>query len=221
MIPIFELMNIRYCYPDHNGELLRGVNLALHPEERIGLLGENGSGKSTLLHIGAGLIRPQAGLVKFNGNTCQCEKDFVRSRKMLGYLLQHSEDQLFCPSVLEDVAFGPYNYGASLSEARDKAQTTLLHLGITHLAGKNGSRLSGGEQKLAALATLLVMPIELLFLDEPTNDLDKKARHNVTSIITQSGLPALVISHDRDFMLQVCTRFYRLAEGLIVECDKP
>jgi cobalt/nickel transport system ATP-binding protein len=216
MPPLFELDAIRFRY-GNSPPLLQGASLALHHGECLGLLGENGSGKSTLLHIGSGLLRPAGGEVRHDGRPCETEADFAGARRNLGYLLQRAEDQLFCPSILEDVAFGPYNRGYSPEEARSMAQATLNDLRLGHLADKHGSRLSGGEQKLAALATLLVTPPRLLFLDEPTNDLDNSARDRLLAVLHDFLLPAVVISHDRDFLLQSCNRFCLLAQGTIHE----
>lgn len=217
METLLAMQNIHFCHKGAENELLKGVNLCLNQGERLALLGDNGSGKSTLLHIATGLLKPTEGEILFEGKPCREEKDFVQARKSIGYLLQHSEDQLFCPTVIEDVAFGPYNQGATLAHAKNMAEQTLEKLGIQHLAHKNGSLLSGGEQKLAALATLLVSPIKMLFLDEPTNDLDAQARALVTQTILESRLPCLVVSHDKDFQQQVCKKFLHLENGCIVK----
>lgn len=201
--------------------LLNGINLALFEGERIGLLGDNGSGKSTLLHIAAGLIRPASGRVLYEGRVCETEKNFITARRSLGYLLQNAEDQLFSPTVLEDVAFGPANKGIRGREAALEAADTLKRLGLYHLADRNGLSLSGGEKKLAALATVLVMKPRFLFLDEPTNDLDARARDRLLEILRESGLPMLVVSHDAPFLRSVCTAYRRLRGGRIHNADAP
>lgn len=213
--PLFSFEGVGFS---HDGAaLFSGIDLSLYPGERIGITGRNGSGKSTLLHIGAGLIAPEAGLVRHKGRECRTEHDFAEARKHIGYLLQHAEDQLFCSTVLEDVAFGPYNLGRSAEEAEAMARKTLADIGLVHLADRNGQRLSGGEQKLAAMATILVMGVEVLFLDEPTNDLDDGARALLTGLLERHALPALVVSHDLPFLRATCTRFCLLEHGGLTE----
>lgn len=218
---LFSLNDIRFTHPGKKKTLFSGVNLTLHGDERIGILGCNGSGKSTLLHIGAGLLTPESGMVRFRERECCTEKDFAEARKHLGYLLQHAEDQLFCSTVLEDVAFGPYNLGFSAAESERMATAALKDLGLFHLADRNGQRLSGGEQKLAALATILVMDVDMLFLDEPTNDLDDEARDLLLGVLERFRLPALVVSHDLPFLQKICTRFCLLEGGTLSDVPDP
>ena len=213
MEPIFSLQNIHFSYG--NAPLLRGVSLALGMEECIGIIGDNGSGKSTLLHIGAGLLSPASGTVLFRGEVCTSENDFARLRRGLGYLLQSAADMLFCPTVLEDVAFGPANYGATDEEAGEKAREILERLGLSHLAARNAHTLSGGEQKLVALAAVLATDPHFLFLDEPTNELDSHARVMLVSILQQVALPCLIVSHDRAFVEEVCNTVFRMENGLL------
>ncbi len=218
MAAVLAWDNIHFQYPtQEKGEILAGVSLLLKEGERIGILGENGSGKSTLFHISTGLLKPSAGCVSFLGKECRSEQDFRLARPHIGYLLQHSEDQLFCPTVLEDVAFGSINTGMPRKEAAKHAQSVLEKLGLGHLAGRTGHTLSGGEQKLCALASLLSMPLSVLLLDEPTNDLDKHAREILIHQVQQSMLPALVISHDTVFLKAVCTRLCYLENGVLRE----
>ena len=213
--PLFSLEDVSYS---HEGRpLFSGVNLALYPGERVGVTGPNGSGKSTLLHIGAGLRQPDSGTVRHKGLVCRAERDFAAARRHFGYLLQHAQDQLFCSTVLEDVAFGPYNLGHSSEEAEAMARRMLEDIGLAHLADRNGQRLSGGEQKLAAMATILVMGVDLLFLDEPTNDLDDNARELLFALLERYALPAIVVSHDMAFLHSCCTRFCRMENGVLIE----
>lgn len=213
--PLFACEGIRFSRPGTSRELFSDLTLSLGRDERIGILGRNGSGKSTLLHIGAGLLFPQEGTVLHCGKPCCTEEDFIQVRPTLGYLLQHAEDQLFCSSILEDVAFGPYNLGATAAEAENKAGAMLRELGLEALAERNGQRLSGGEQKLAALASILAMDVSMLFLDEPTNNLDASARDLLLRTLERYALPALIVSHDLPFLRSVCTSFCLLENGRI------
>ena len=203
--PLFALQDISFTYPGGVRPLYSGLSLRLARGERVGILGRNGAGKSTLLHLSAGLLLPQSGAVLFAGKECRNEWDFVEARKKLGYLLQRVEDQLFCATVLEDVAFGPYNLGVPAAESERMARTMLEDLGLSHLADSNGQRLSGGEQKLAALAAILVMGVDMLFLDEPTNDLDVETLSSLDNALLNFPGCAVVISHDRWFLDRVAT----------------
>ncbi|MDR1685780.1 MAG: energy-coupling factor ABC transporter ATP-binding protein [Desulfovibrio sp.] len=213
--PLFAVENLRFTHRGKDTPLLNGADLRLERGERLGLTGKNGSGKSTLLHIGAGLLKADGGRVILEGRECVSEKDFVVARRSLGYLLQNTEDMLFCSSILEDVAFGPCNMGMPEPEAERAAYAELARLGLEHLAGRNGQSLSGGERKLAALACVLVMDIRLLFLDEPTNDLDDDAGERMIRALEDCALPALVVSHDLPFMRRVCTRLCLLQDGRV------
>lgn len=220
-MPLLKLESISYAYPQRDHHLLQHASLELKAGEVLGLLGSNGSGKSTLLHIASGLIAPHSGTVTLCGMYCDNEKTFGEARKRLGYLLQNSDDMLFCPSIIEDVAFGPYNQGKSSEEARIIAFETLKALGIERLASFNGNSLSGGEKKMAALACILAMSPQLLFLDEPTNDLDPESRENMIAIFKKLHIPSLIISHDIDFLQQLCTRFCVLKGATIQSVEFP
>jgi cobalt/nickel transport system ATP-binding protein len=210
---LLALDAVSFTYPRRSSPLLSGISLRLGANECLGILGSNGSGKSTLLHLAAGLLTPCAGRIFLFGEHCREEKGFARARLRFGYLLQRSDDMLFCPTILEDVAFGPYNQGETAVAAEALARKTLEDLNLVRLASANGNTLSGGEKKLAALACILAMRPEFLFLDEPTNDLDPEARQRLLEILTERSLPALICSHDADFLRRLCTRFCRLENG--------
>ena len=218
MDAVLELKELVFSWPGSASPLLRGASLVVRPGERLGLLGGNGSGKSTLLQLAAGLVRPNAGEVWHRGRLCRNEADFVLLRRELGYLLQQSHHQLFCPTVLEDVAFGPANQGFSEAEAIALAREELARMELEHLAGRIGATLSCGEQKLAALATVLVMRPRFLFLDEPTNNLDTRALERLSGLLGAQDMPMLIVSHDRDFLCTHCTAYCRLEDGRINRC---
>lgn len=210
MPPLFSLHNIVFRHHPKAPPTLNGVSLELFPGDRIGLVGPNGSGKSTLLHIGAGLLQPESGWVEYNGTVCTTESEFINARKHLGYMLQRAEDQLFSSTILEDVAFGPCNLGYSPEEAERMAWDTLRALSIEHLAHCNGQRISGGEQAMAALASILVMKVDFLFLDEPTSSLDIKTGKLLAEILDLYGLPLIIASHDTDFLQKSCNKLFSL-----------
>ena len=215
MNALLEIHDLHFSHCPGGPELLRGVNLSLDPGDRLGLSGDIGSGKSTLLHAITGLIPPNSGRILFEGRMLRTEKEFAAARPFMGYLLQRTEDQLFCPSVLEDVSFGPLNLGLSPKEAEARARETLGRLGIERLAERFGCNLSGGEQKLAALAAVLSMRPKLLLLDEPTNDLDPASARLLCDTLLGLGLPFLAVSHDAGFLKTVCTRVARLNDGVL------
>lgn len=213
--PLAAVEDIHFTYPGSAAPVLRGASLALRPGRRIGLLGHNGSGKSTLLHLLMGLLRPQAGRVLHRGVPLAREADFGPLRREVGFLFQNSDDQLFCPTVLEDVAFGPLNHGASPAQARAVAEATLERLGFAGFGGRVTHRLSGGEKKMIALAAVLAMQPQALLLDEPTNDLDPRTRDRLIAILAAHSPTHLIISHDWDFLAQTCDSFLSVQDGSV------
>ena len=153
---LFALENVSFAYPSGR-EVLRDVSFAFDPGRKIGLYGTNGSGKTTLFHVIMGLVAPSAGRVLFHGVPISGEKQFRALRREVGLVMQNAEDQLFNPTVLDDVAFGPLNLGLSAEEARERAEETLRELGLAGFGSRLTHRLSGGEKKLVSLATILSM----------------------------------------------------------------
>ncbi len=211
---ILELKNIVFSYTK-GSPLIDHASLTIAPGSRLSLTGDNGCGKSTILHLATGLVKASSGHVIFREKELKTEKDFQKARPFMGYLLQHSCDQLFCATVIEDVAFGPLNLGKSVDEAREIALKTLDTLGIAHLADRFGHNISGGETKLAALATVLSLAPDFLLLDEPTNDLDSKARAHLIETLLSLNLPFLAVSHDLEFLNASCNTFLTLENGKI------
>lgn len=207
-----ELRDISHTYFGSTDPVFEHLNFSFKGG-RAGLIGDNGSGKTTLFHILVGLVRPQNGLVWFNNQPMEREKDFVRLRQHVGMVFQHADDQLFSPTVLEDVAFGPLNMNFSAEEAKEKALGALEKVGLAGYGDKVTHRLSGGEKRLIALATVLVMEPEILLLDEPTNDLDRVSRRRLIDILSDLPQSYLIISHDLDFMTSLADNFYCLENG--------
>ena len=153
---VFNLSKIRYAYP--GGPLvLNDLDFHLHAGDRIGLVAPNGSGKTTLFHIIMGLLKPLSGTVEAFGEARGAEADFIEVRRRIGLLFQDADDQLFSPTVLEDVAFGPLNLGKSREEAVEVASNTLAFLGLKGFEDRVTYKLSGGEKRLVSLATVLAM----------------------------------------------------------------
>lgn len=192
------------CFKYLGGQtVLEGANFALRAGMKAALTGHNGSGKTTLLHIMMGLLKPDSGDVFFDGRPMKTEKDFRSMRHDVGLLFQQADDQLFCPTVMEDVAFGPLNLGKSPQEAMDIAAAVLKKLGLEGYEDRVPYRLSGGEKKLVSLATVLAMEPRALILDEPTNDLDPEMRDRLSDILNSLDVAMLVVSHDLEFLNKV------------------
>ena len=200
-----------------NKPLLKNINFELKESEKVALLGNNGSGKTTLFHLIVGLLKPISGYVHLFGETPQTEQDFQPLRLQIGFLFQDSDDQLFCPTVLDDIMFGVLNQGKSFKEGEQIARETLSNLGLEKFADVTPLKLSGGEKKLVALATILAMQPRLLLLDEPTNDLDDHARQCLLEILKQLPQAMLIISHDQAFLNKITTRAIFLKEGRLFE----
>ncbi len=214
--PLFHLSGIHFAY-DPGQPVLAGVHFTLHAGDRVALTGTNGAGKTTLFYLMVGLLKAQAGRVEAFGRRRIHEKDFVDVRPRAGLLFQDPDDQLFCPTVIEDVAFGPLNLGKSMAETRIIVRHTLARLGLEGFENRITHQLSGGQRRLVALAPGLAMNPEVLLLDEPANALDAGTRERLITIL--DGLPQamIVISHDEDFLTRIARRRVCLAQGRLVE----
>jgi cobalt/nickel transport system ATP-binding protein len=203
--PLIELRDINFAYPGAPTPVFQGFNFQLLPGKHIGLIGPNGCGKTTLLHLIMGLLRPQAGSISILGQEVKQEKDFVAVRQKVGLLFQNADDQLFCPTVLEDVAFGPLNQGKPPAEAIQIARDTMERLGLHGFEDRVTYKLSGGEKKLVSLATVLAMEPELLLLDEPTSGLDENTKHRLIHILEELDIAYMIVSHERGFLNHTTT----------------
>lgn len=213
--PLVKLDRVTFRYGERT--VLDQCDLVLAAGERVGLVGANGSGKTTLLGLIVGLRRPAQGRVIVFGKPREREADFRPIRGRVGLLFQDSDDQLFCPTVAEDVAFGPFNLGKSRHEVEQIVARTLGELGLEDYAHRVTYKLSGGEKRLVALATVLAMEPEVLLLDEPTAGLDETAAERVAGIL--AGLPQamLIVSHDRPFLARIADRRLCLRRGCLQE----
>ena len=213
---ILRLENISFNYPGRE-RVLNNLNLNISQGDRIGLVGPNGSGKTTLFHIIMGLLPASSGTIEFFGKPVKTPNDFKAVYKKVGLMFQDADDQLFSPTVLEDVAFGPLNLGKSKAQARDIAQYTLERLGIAHFENRVTHKLSGGEKRLVALATVLSMEPELLLLDEPSTGLDENTKANLVDVLNHLELPYILISHENDFMSQVTDTMFMMENGQLTK----
>ncbi len=179
--------------------IIDNLSFVLPSHQRLFLQGDIGSGKSTLLHSLLGFTPGQQGEIRWFGRACRQEKDFAPLRGKVGLCFQHAGDQLFGPTVLDDVAFGPLNQGLDKAQAYRLALQQLERLNITGLKDRSVNTLSGGEQNFTALAGVLAMRPRVLLLDEPTNGLDAKNIAKLTALLRELQLPMLIASHDMRF----------------------
>lgn len=214
MARLFALHGLHFDYPGR-GPVLSGVDLELAPGQRLALTGPNGAGKSTLLWLMLGLLTPTQGTIEAFGAPRRVEADFTEVRRRAGLLFQDPDDQLFCPTVLEDCAFGPLSLGWSRADAIAAVDRTLEQLGLRHLRQRVTHQLSGGEKRLVSLATVLCMAPEVLLLDEPTNALDETTRARLLLILDDLPQAMLIVSHDRAFRERLTNAEYRLHDGRI------
>jgi cobalt/nickel transport system ATP-binding protein len=202
---LFRLEGIRFAYGSA-APVLDGIDFTLAAGDKVALLGANGAGKTTLLHVMVGLLRPQSGRVWAFGAERRSEEDFRPVRAQAGLLFQDADDQLFCPTVAEDVAFGPLNLGKSRAEARHMVHATLTRLGLAGLEDRVTHQLSGGQKRLVALAAVLAMEPQVLLLDEPTNALDQATRARLLDILAGLEQAMVIVSHDEEVIRRLCRR---------------
>ncbi|MBK8321552.1 MAG: ABC transporter ATP-binding protein [Betaproteobacteria bacterium] len=216
---LVEAIGLSYAYPDGT-TALDGASFRVAPGESVAIVGGNGAGKSTLLLMMAGLLEANAGEVRIGDvSVTPGSRDLVR--RTIGFVFQDADDQLFMPTVQEDVAFGPLNLGVSAEEAASLAATALDVVGASHLADRPPYHLSGGEKRAVALAGVIAMGPNVLLLDEPTAGLDPAARRRLIKLLQAFEHTRIVATHDLDLVLDVCTRVLVMEGGRIVADGAP
>ncbi len=216
---VLKLENVSFAY-DPGHEVLKEISLVLTEGEQVALIGANGVGKSTLLKLFVGLLSPQSGRVSVSGLTVE-KANLVAVRRAAGYVFQDAESQLFLANVWEDVAFGPRNEGLVGEDLRRRVDEALSSVGLTALASEHVYRLSGGQKRLASIATVLALRPDSLLLDEPTLALDPRNRRAVIRALSALPCAKLVATHDLDFVLDACTRVLLMDDGRIVADGRP
>ena len=222
---IIKLENITFSYPGSNLNgsdvmILDALSFELYSGDKIGMMAPNGSGKTTLLHTVLGLCKPDLGTIELFGQKITKEKDFAKYRPKIGLMFQDSDDQLFNPYVIDDVAFGPLNIGFSQTEALLIARETLSDLGIAELENCVVHKLSGGQKRLVALASVLAMKPEALLLDEPTAGLDMEVKKRIEDILKSLDIAFLVVAHDYNFLQSIAPRIISMKDGKILMDDQ-
>lgn len=207
-----EISNLYYSYPDGTAAL-SGVSFKVRHGESVAIVGANGAGKSTLLHLLNGTIMPRSGTVNIGG-LIVTKKNLPAVRRHVGTVFSDPDDQLFMPTVLEDVAFGPLNLG--WDNVAEKCTQALESVGAAHLADRPPFRLSTGEKRRAALATVLVMSPDILVLDEPASGLDPRARKKLIELLAGFEHTKIIATHDLDLAMDLCERTLIFASGRVV-----
>lgn len=208
---MIKFENVSFSYGEHT--VLDNVSFEINEGEQVGLIGANGAGKSTIMKAALGLISC-GGEIKIDSMPMERE-NLPAIRKALGYVLQDSDNQMFMPTVLEDMIFGPINYGMSRKDAEKAAEDTLAQLGLEYLKNRHNHKMSGGEKRMAAIATILAMKPKAMLMDEPSTALDPQNRRTLIRTLNALPITKIIASHDLDLILDTCDRVLLLSDGKI------
>lgn len=209
-----KLDQVFYTYPD-GSQALRGISLSIRSDERIGIIGPNGAGKSTLLLMLNGILRPQSGTIHICDLVVN-DSNISQIRKSVGLVFQDPNDQLFCPTVFEDVAFAPRYFGIKEEDIKLIVARSLRQVGLNGYENRSSYHLSLGEKKRVAIATVLSMQPDILILDEPSAGLDPGARRSLIQLLQSLPITLLIATHDLLLVHEICTRIILLNHGKIV-----
>ena len=209
---MIEFQNVSFSYGE--APVVENLSFSIQKGETVGLIGANGAGKSTIMKLMLGLITG-SGEIKVDGLPMNKE-NLGEIRKKIGFVLQDSDNQMFMPTVYEDMIFGPRNYGLSKEETDRRVDAVLAQLGLQSLKHRHNHKISGGEKRMAAIATILAMEPEMILMDEPSTALDPVNRRTVINTIHRLPQTKLIASHDLDMILDTCQRVILLSHGAIV-----
>ena len=214
---MIEFQDVSFSY-ERGTPVIEHMSFRIEAGESVGLIGANGAGKSTVMKLLLGLISGE-GQVLVDGTPVQ-KTTLAQIRRKLGFVLQNSDHQMFMPTVYEDMMFAPLNYGISREEAEQRVDAVLDRLGLQDLKHRHNHRISGGEKRMAAIATILAMEPEAILMDEPTAALDPYNRRIIINTIRELEQTKLITSHDLDMILDTCDRVILLSNGRIVADGK-
>ena len=209
---MIEFQHVSFAY-EKGRPVLRDLSFSIGDGESVGLIGANGAGKSTVMKLLLGLLTGE-GTILVDGEPVKKE-NLAKIRRKLGFVLQNSDNQMFMPTVYEDMIFAPLNYGLSREEAERRVDGVLERLHLTELKHRHNHRISGGEKRMAAIATILAMEPEAILMDEPSAALDPYNRRIVINTIRELKQTKLITSHDLDMILDTCSRVILLSNGRI------
>lgn len=210
---MIEFDNVSFAY-ESGAPVIKGLSFRIEDGESVGLIGANGAGKSTIMKLVLGLVQGEGRILV--DDTEVNKENLGRIRKKLGFVLQNSDNQMFMPTVYEDMMFGPLNYMVSREDADKKVNEVLDRLGLQYLKNKYNHKISGGEKRMAAIATVLAMEPDAVLMDEPTSALDPYNRRVVINTIKELGQTKIITSHDLDMIMDTCDRVILLSGGEIV-----
>ena len=211
--PVLDVRGLAFAYPDGH-QALYGVNLHVHRGERVALLGPNGAGKTTLVHHLNGILTAGAGSVTVSGLPVT-RANLQEVRRRVGIVFQDPDDQLFMPTVRDDVAFGPANVGVRGAELDRRVHDALARVGMEEFVDRPPHHLSFGQRRRVAVATVLAMEPEVLVLDEPSSNLDPASRRELAEILRSLDVTVLMVTHDLPYALELCPRSVVLSDGVI------
>ena len=205
--------NVSFQY-EQGIPVIKNLSFSMGARENVGLIGANGAGKSTIMKI-------LLGLLSYEGNVTVesipvVKKNYPEIRRKLGFVLQDSDNQMFMPTVYEDMMFAPMNYGLTKEEAEKRVDRILEKLGLMELKHRYNHKISGGEKRMAAIATILAMEPKVILMDEPSTALDPMNRRTLINTINQLPQAKIIASHDLDMILETCSRVILLNHGEIV-----
>lgn len=215
-MPALHLKDLHFSYPD-KPDVLQGLDLLVRTGERVGLIGPNGAGKTTLFLIACGILKPASGQVFLHGRPVASGQ----FNPEVALVFQKSDDQLFCPSVWDDVAFGPRNMSLSPAQVEQRVREAMTAVGAEKLAARPVHHLSEGEKRIVSIAGALAMHPRTLIYDEPSAGLDIRSRRRLISILQESAQTVLIASHDLELILEVCNRVVLMDQGMIVADGVP
>ena len=210
---MIEFQHVSFSY-EKDRPVIEDLSFRIERGESVGLIGANGAGKSTVMKLLLGLIAGEGKILVDGIEVNRGSLSAVRRR--LGFVLQNSDNQMFMPTVYEDMIFAPLNYGLSREEAERRVDAVLQQLGLQELMHRHNHRISGGEKRMAAIATILAMEPEVILMDEPSSALDPYNRRLVINTIRALPQTKLITSHDLDMILDTCRRVILLDRGRIV-----
>ena len=210
---MIEFKNVYFSYEKEH-PVIKNMSFRIEKGEAVGLIGANGAGKSSILKVLLGLL-PHEGEILVNGIPL-CKQNLAQIRRVLGFVLQNSDNQMFMPTVYGDMMFGLLNYGMSKDDAERRVDAVLEQLGLTQLKNKYNHKISGGEKRMAAIATVLAMEPEVIIMDEPSVSLDPYNRRAVINVINSLTQTKIIASHDLDMIMETCRRVILISDGQIV-----
>ncbi len=200
--------------------ILKNLSVSFHEHDAVGIIGANGAGKSTFLKLLVGLEKITSGTIRIEEIPVE-KRTLSRIREKIGYVFQDSDAQLFMTTVRDDVAFAPRNYGLPEEEVSRRVDRALDRVHISHLSDKAIYKLSGGEKKLASIATILSMTPDIILMDEPSIALDPKNRRNLIHVLNEFDHLKVIASHDLDFIWDTCSRVILMDQGTIIADGTP